>query len=286
MQTFDNSIVRKGPCLSRKETPAGLPRGVRTGSRSERPRRLGCRSVSARNAHNALRPLGSASASQRRLGLPPPRACGALRFLRGLGFLLLALALALLALDELEDRHFGGIPEPPAELQDPGVAAGPLDEARRDVREQLREHALVLMGRPAMRRLWTESSRARVIRRSANRAGLAGLRQGGADALVVEQRQGKGIEERLAVSWRAAEPVECRSGGSFVVLPCRPPRSATAAGAAGACPASCCAQIFFTRGVVLHAEVEAAGLQLVADLLEALLSEVAGLGDLFLGLAA
>ncbi len=39
-RTFFNSIVRKGPCLSRKETPAGAPRGrssVRAASRGSRP---------------------------------------------------------------------------------------------------------------------------------------------------------------------------------------------------------------------------------------------------------
>ena len=106
----------------------------------------------------------------------------------------------VLALDELEVDHFGRVRRARAELEDPGVATRTVLVARRDLLEELVDHALVGVlerrDRLAARvQVTLARERDQLLDLRLDRLGL-GL--GGLDPLVVDDLDAEVGEQRLA----------------------------------------------------------------------------------------
>src|SRR5690606_23271205 len=123
----------RGPWLAAARLPrrADLARARRAGLRLRRLRRLLALVLPAADA------LGG--------GLQPLAHPLARRRLRGrLGRRVGVRRRVVLAADELHLRDLGAVAAPEADAQQPRIAARPLGEPRRDLREELADHAAVL----------------------------------------------------------------------------------------------------------------------------------------------
>src|SRR3954449_2268828 len=111
-------------------------------------------------------------------------------------------------LHQLQQHHLGGVGAARAQLEDPGVAAGPLRVPRRDLLEQLVDDELVLPQRrerlPARVQVAALGQRDQLLDLGLDRLGL-GL--GGLDALVVDDLFAEISQERLAVRGAARQLV-------------------------------------------------------------------------------
>ena len=111
-----------------------------------------------------------------------------------------AMSAAPAASDELEEHHLGRVAATRAELEDAGVAAGPLRVARSDLLEQLVDGELVLPQRaerlPAGVEVAALGQRDQLLDLGLD--GL-GLRLGGLDPLVLDDLLAEVRQQRLAM---------------------------------------------------------------------------------------
>src|SRR4029079_9001579 len=139
------------------------------------------------------------------------------RFLGGVGLLLVVLLLGR-ALDELEDRHLGGVAAAGAELHDARVAARARRETRAEGVEQLRDERVIgnaARGLTAIVHAVVFRERDQLLE---DRTKLFRLRKRGDDPLAFDQRRQLVAEHRIAMARRTSQLAVCHSMSHQVLL--------------------------------------------------------------------